>query len=175
MDRIQALVEIIYCNSSFEYSDFGTNGDIRTYMAGNAKMTNDLLTSLKDKIAESAADDEDVVDFVDSCNLEEVKEACFKWLANVVGGEMDDERMMIEEAVSNYFSENINEDGYDSYRSYLEDLDALADGDTDRVFDFCWDFVMDDLGGEDAIVWHTEDEVNEIINAAIIKEAEYRQ
>jgi hypothetical protein len=61
---------------------------------------------------------------------------------------MEERQELLDEildAVENYFDSHCDEDGYDSFRDRVEDLQAMADGVNDPMVDNCIEIVSQDF------------------------------
>lgn len=98
---------------------------------------------------------------------EELRTALTEYIKEFVEGKMDEESDNISEAVSNWFDGHCHSDDFDSEyqrQQYFRDL-SNGYGDSDYIYDE----VIDEIEYE----FLTEDEVSDLIDEAIVNEAEY--
>ena len=80
---------------------------------------------------------------------------------------MDEESDSIREAVSDWFDGHCHSDDFDSERERQQYFRDLMDGNGDA--DYIYDSVIDDIDYQ----FLTDDEVDKLIDEAIVDEAEY--
>ena len=82
-------------------------------------------------------------------------------------GQIDDETYEIKEAVSDWFDGHCHSDDFDSEYERQQYFQDLINGEGDA--DYIYDEVIDEIEYE----FLTEDEVSDLIDTAIVEEAEY--
>lgn len=163
MNKIEILNKIL---NRFSFEDNETTENLRAIYDGTATASDETVADFRSLNTEDGLTEEET-EAVTSSTDEEIRSALTEYFKNFVSEQIDDETDNIREAVSDWFDGHCHSDDFDSEYQRQQYFRDLIDGDGDA--DYIYDCVIDEIEYE----YMTEDEVNNLIDEAIVDEASY--
>ncbi len=163
MNKTEILNSIL---RTWNPEDFEAPIVLRAIYDGKSAPSDDMVNDFRNLDNEYELTDEES-DTLANATDDELREALTAYIKEFVDDQMDEESDAIREAVSNWFDGHCHSDDFDSEyerQQYFQDL-INGNGDSDYIYDE----VIDEIEYQ----FLTEDEVSNMIDEAIVDEAEY--
>ncbi len=163
MNKTETLNKII---NRFSFEDNETTENLRAIYDGTATASDETVADFRSLNTEDGLTEEEI-EAINSSTDEEIRSALTEYFKNFVDEQINDEKYNIREAVSEWFDGHCHSDDFDSEYERQQYFRDLIDGNGDA--DYIYDCVIDNIEYE----YMTEDEVDDVIDEAIVDEAEY--
>ena len=163
MNKTEILNSIL---RTWNPEDFEEPVVLRAIYDGKSAPSADMVNDFRNLDNEYELTDEES-DTLANATDEELSAALTAYIKEFVEGQIDDETYEIKEAVSDWFDGHCHSDDFDSEYERQQYFQDLINGEGDA--DYIYDEVIDEIEYE----FLTEDEVSDLIDTAIVEEAEY--